>query len=158
MHFYTHDECQEWLTARGRELPREGGGLAWKGARIPYQAPALQAFAQAVTDHLMRARGQRVLFWVTRGAEDLDRSRLYHRLRQRHGDFRHCAAAPGHLALPYEIDHLASLLFLAMATMCEGYLLGESDRVSAFLTDEWYIDFFAQRDEDLGFVEALRGA
>jgi len=60
--------------------------------------------------------------------------------------------APGHFFLDYETEDLASFLQLAMLNGLGGYILTQADYVNAFFSHDEYIDFFANRDENLGIV------
>jgi hypothetical protein len=153
LRFYTYDECQDWLKARGGKLPPRVG-LNREVVRIPYEVTSLLAFSRLVARSMQGYMG-RVLFWLTDWNDD-DYVYLYYQLRQSYGDRQLIEDAPGHLFLPQETEALTSFLFLAIAHYWEGYLLEVHDYVSAFLTNDECIDFFSSQKGNLEFVSQLR--
>ena len=77
---------------------------------------------------------------------------LYYKLRQTYGDNRLLNDTPGHLFLEHEAEDLASFLQLSMLNGWGGYLLSEANYVNAFFSHDEYIDFFAERSENLADV------
>ncbi len=80
---------------------------------------------------------------------------LYYKLRQTYNDQRLLHEAPGHLFLEHEPEDLASFLQVAMLNGWGGYVLTEADYVNARFSHDEYIDFSAERDENLSNVREM---
>lgn len=80
---------------------------------------------------------------------------LYYKLRQGYGDHRLLHEAPGHLFLPHEREDLASFIQLAMLNGWDAYILPELDYVTAFLSHDEFIDFYAKKEESLAEVREV---
>ena len=81
---------------------------------------------------------------------------LYYKLRQEYSDQNLLHEAPGHLFLEHEAEDLASFLQVAMANGLGGYLLTGANYVNARFSHDEYMDFFAERDENLAIVREMR--
>ena len=83
---------------------------------------------------------------------------LYYKIRQAYGDQRLLHEAPGHLFLEHEAEDLASFLWIAMLNGWGGYLLTHADYVNAFFSHDEFVNFFAEREENLGDVRKALAA
>ena len=156
MRFYTYQECEEWLSDRNRQKPDAIPGLFREPVHIPQTPGALLSFARRVAREMQRFGDPQLLFWVTGWGISDPAWHLYYKLRQSYCDHRLLDDAPGHVFLPYETEDLASFLFIAMLNYWEVYLLGYLGYVSAFLSNDEYIDFYSDDGQNLGFVDGLR--
>lgn len=152
MRFYTKQECEEWLTRHGRRKPDAVPEL--RRERIDY--PAERHKMRFVTHWIATSLTyeMRALLWITEwdiwpGSENWH---LYYKLRQTYHDHRLLDEAPGHLFLEHEAEDLASFLQLSMLNGWGGYLLTQADYVNMFFSHDEYMDFFADRDENLSDV------
>ena len=77
---------------------------------------------------------------------------LYYKLRQSYAYQRLLQEAPGHFFLEHESEDIASFLQVAMLTGWGGYLLTEANYVNVFFSDDEFIEFLADTDENLASV------
>jgi hypothetical protein len=91
------------------------------------------------------------LLWLTEWGiwRSSENWHLYYKLRQSYANHKLLQEAPGHLFLDYEAEDLASFLQIAMLNGWGGYLLTQANYVNAFFSHDEYIDFFAERSENL---------
>ncbi|MEI9813581.1 MAG: hypothetical protein WDO18_13455 [Acidobacteriota bacterium] len=99
------------------------------------------------------------LLWLTEWSvwPSSENWHLYYKLRQSYVDHRLLHEAPGHLFLEHENEDLASFLQVAMLNGWGGYVLTQADYVNVFFSHDEYIDFFAERDENLSEVRNAFG-
>lgn len=152
MRFYTQDECEKWLSDRERQNPDLVPNVHVE--RISYPPEPYRIFVIA---HWMAAAlsyRQPVLLQTTESGiwPSSENWHLYYRLRHTYGDKRLLQEAPGHLFLEHETEDLASFLQLSMLNGWGGYFLTEANYVNAFISHDEYIDFFAERKENLAGV------
>lgn len=152
LRFCTAQECEAWLTERHRQKPDLMPGVHIE--RIEYPAEPYRMFfvAHWVATTLMHRRP--VLLFITEWGvwPSSENWHLYYKLRQTYGDNRLLNDTPGHLFLEHEAEDLASFLQLSMLNGWGGYLLSEANYVNAFFSHDEYIDFFAERSENLADV------
>ena len=156
MRFYTQQECEEWLSGRHRAKPDAAPDA--RRERISYPPePRIRFFAHWMATSLTHRMP--ALLWVIEWGiwPSSENWHLYYRLRQSYQDQRLLDEAPGHLFLEHEAEDLASFLQVAMLNGWGGYLLTQADYVNAFFSHDEFIDFFADRDENLGDVRKVLG-
>ena len=153
MHFWTNAECKEWLTAKGRVLPDQQPGL-WIYEHAFHRERSLEIVSTAFIAEKM-SDGDGVLLWMSQWGIWQENKHLYYRLRQSYGDHRQLWQAPGHYFHEYEMRDLATFLQVATLNGWGGYLLAEKGHLSAFLSHQDYIAFYAEQDRNL---EELRRA
>jgi hypothetical protein len=154
--FYTNEECQAWLTDRSRKRPDETPDLQVERLPYPKKPHGVYFVARWIATQLTHRLP--ALLWITeRGIwPSSENHHLYYRLRQGCHDHRLLHEAPGHLFLPHEAEDLASFLQVAILNGWGGYVLTEANYVNAFFSHDEFVDFFAERDDNLaGVREAL---
>jgi hypothetical protein len=158
LRFYTQQECEEWLTDRQRRKPDVVPDL--HSERIGYPAEPHRMFfvAHWVATSLTHRRP--ALLWITEWGiwPSSENWHLYYKLRQTYLDQRLLHEAPGHLFLEHEAEDLASFLQIAMLNGWGGYLLTQADYVNAFFSHDEFVDFFADRGENLADVRKVLGS
>jgi hypothetical protein len=155
MRFYTKDECEKWLSGRGRVKPDEMPEIHRVHVHYPAGVGRIFYLAHWIGSLLMFRNP--ALVWITEwgiwgSSENLH---LYYKLRQSYGDLRLLHEAPGHLFLGHESEDLASFLQIAMLNGWGRYILTQFDYVNAFFSHDEYIDFFAAQS-GLGLLEDIR--
>jgi hypothetical protein len=146
-----------WLPDRERQKPVLVKDIHVE--RIEYPSKPYQVFfiAHWVAAALMYRRP--VLLFVTEWDiwPSSENWHLYYKLRQTYGDNRLLHDSPGHLFLEHETEDLASFLQLSMLNGWGGYVLTEANYVNAFFSHDEYIDFFAERAENLDEIRKVLG-
>ena len=147
MRFYTHEECELWLSERERQLP--GSNPDQPNARIGYPAEGWRNFTWAHWIATQLTFRKPALLWVTDWGnwEDAENWHLYYKLRHSYGDHRLLQEAPGHLFLEHEAEDLATFLQLTLLQGWDGCLLTQADYVNTVFSHEEYFDFWV-RDFD----------
>lgn len=155
MRFFTKSECEEWLSGRSRQKPDSIPGICSERVSYPQEAYRYYDAAQSIAQNI--ANRLPTLLWVTEWGiwPSSENWHLYYKLRQSHADHRLLYEAPGHFFLEYEAEELTSFLQLSMLNGWGGYVLPHASDVSAFFSHDEYIEFFAERNEQLANV---RGA
>jgi hypothetical protein len=147
MRCYTNSECESWLTERNRLKPNEAPGLVVHTESIEDARafPLAHQFAKHWTYE------SDVLLWITEWGiwPSSENWHLFYKLRQTHHETRLLHEAPGHLYLAFEMDELASMLQLAILNGWGGYLLTDSDYVSAFFSHDEYVNFYSLENANL---------
>lgn len=151
MRFYTRDECDDWLSARERQLPDEVPA-SFHTASFPDKAYGYYYTARWIATSLTFR--DPVLLLIT----ELDiwptstNWHLYYKLCHSFGDYRLFHEAPGHLFLNHEMEDLTSFLQMSMLNGWGGYVLTGADYVNLFFSHDEYINFYAQKDDNLASV------
>lgn len=157
MRFYSPDDCAAWLRDKQRRLPDDTP--AKNVARTVYPKEPHRVFP--LTHWIAHSLTYRMptLLWLTEWGvwPSSENWHLYYKLRQSYADQRLLHEAPGHLFLEHEAEDLASFLQVAILNGWGGYLLTQADYVNAFFSHDEYIDFFAERDENLAGVRDALG-
>lgn len=152
MRFYTKDECETWLSGKERRKPDLTPGV--HVARIDYPTEPHRVFyiAQWIASTLTHRRP--TLLYMTEWGiwPSSENWHLYYRLRETYSDHRLLHEAPGHLFLEHESEDLASFLQIAILNGWGGYVLPQANYVNAFFSHDEYIDFFAERPDNLADV------
>jgi hypothetical protein len=149
MHFYTQQQCEEWLAQRTRVRPDQDRSLPAERFEYPNEAfrafPIARAIAHGITHR------QPALLWITEWGiwPSSENWHLYYKLRQSYGDFQLLHDAPGHLFLGYESEDLGTFLQLAMLSGWGGFLLTDANHVNASFSHDGYLDFYTQTPENL---------
>jgi hypothetical protein len=153
--FYTPQECEEWLRSRQRSKP---DSVPKAVVRVTYPPESHRVFFAAQWIAQSLTYRQPTLLWITEWGiwPSSENWHLYYKLRQTYSDQRLLQEAPGHLFLDHETEDLASFLQVAMLNGWGGYVLTEFDQVNAFFSHDEYVDFFAQRDENLADARKMR--
>lgn len=152
MRFYTKDECEKWLSDRGRRKPDSNSNQHRERVDFPPEPYKLFFLAHWVATSLTHRRP--TLLWITEWGiwPSSENWHLYYKMRQTYGDFQLLAEVPGHLCLEHETEDLASFLQMAMLNGWGGYVLTEANYVNAFFSHDEYVDFFAQDEANLNPV------
>lgn len=158
MRFYTQHECEEWLSSRQRRKPDAVPEL--RSERISYPPEPYRVFFVAHWMATSLTYRMPALLWITEWGiwPSSENWHLYYKLRQSYHDHRLLHEAPGHLFLEHETEDLASFLQVAMLNGWGGYLLTQADSVNAFFSHDEFVDFFAERDENLVDVRKALGS
>jgi hypothetical protein len=153
MRFYTNDECEDWLSGRGRTKPESIPEIHRVHVHYPTSENRLLYLARWIGNSLMYRDS--ALVWITECGiwPSSENWHLYYKLRQSYGDLRLLHEAPGHLFLGHESEDLASFLQIAMLNGWGGYVLTQADYVNVFFSHDEYIDFFSRHD---GNLEGIR--
>ena len=158
MRFYTKQECETWLADRQRRKPDSVPGIHADRIRYPSEPHRFLCFAHSISGSL--AYGEQALLWITEWGiwPSSENWHLYYKLRQTYDDQRLLDEAPGHLFLEDEVEDLTSFLQITMLNGWGGYVLTHANHVNAFFSDDEYIEFFAERAENLTDVRATLDA
>jgi hypothetical protein len=143
MRFYDRNECEAWLTDRGRSKPDAQSGLLSYETRYPREFGKFYVIARWIAR--ATAFRQAVFLWITEWGvfSSSENWHLYYRLRQSYGDYRLLDEAPGHLFLEHEVEDLASFLQLAMLNGWGGYVLTQADYMNTFFSHDEFIKFYS---------------
>ena len=157
MRFYIPQECEEWLRAKQRRKPDDVPNAHVVRVKYPKEPYRVFSFAHWIAESLTYRMP--TLLWLTEWGiwPSSENWHLYYRLRQTYSDQRLLHEAPGHLFLEHEAEDLASFLQVAILNGWGGYILTQADYVNAFFSHDEYIDFFAERDENLTDVRKVLG-
>ncbi len=152
MRFYTQEECETWLLGLQREKPDLIPGMHVEHLKYPSEPHRVFHIAQWIALNLTH-RMPTLIFLTEWGIwPTTENWHLYYKLRQLYGDYRLLHEAPGHLFPPHESEELASFLQIAILNGWGGYVLTQAGYVNAFFSHDEYIDFFAERSENLADV------
>jgi len=157
LRFCTQQECEKWLSDRQRRKP--DGVPDAHVERVGYPPEPHRIFFVAHWIATSLTHGMPALLWITEWGiwPSSENWHLYYRLRQTYSDQRLLHEAPGHLFLEHEAEDFASFLQVVMLNGWGGYVLTQSDYVNAFFSHDEYINFFAERDENLAGVRKVLG-
>jgi hypothetical protein len=152
LRFYTQEECGKWLAERKRQNPDLTPGIHVE--RVDYPPEPHRIFYVAHWMAAALAYRRPVLLHITEWGiwSSNENWHLYYKLRQSYGDKRLLQETPGHLFLEHETEDLASFLQLSMLNGWGGYFLTDANYVNAFFSHDEFIDFFAERDDNLADV------
>lgn len=152
MHFYTHQQCEEWLVRRTRACPDQDKSMSAERFEYPREAYRFFPIASAIARSITYRRP--TLLWVTEWGiwPSSENCQLYYKLRRTYGDPQLLQDAPGHLFLEYESEDLSTFLQIAMLSGWGGYILTDANYVNAFFSHDEYIDFFTSTRENLSEV------
>jgi hypothetical protein len=155
MRFYSRQECEEWLKAKGRCLPDSDASL--HNVRMLFPAEPYRMFSAAHWIAASLTYRMPALLWITEWGiwPSSENWHLYYRLRQSYGDGQLLHEAPGHLFLGHEAEDLASFLQLAMLNGWGGYLLTQADYVNAFFSHDEFVDFYSREEQNLKDVREM---
>ena len=158
MRFYTEKECDAWLTARGRKKPDPASGLSTVRIAYPPEPHRIFYYARWMAEALTFR--QPALLWITEWGiwSGTENWHVYTKLREGYQDTRLLRESPGHYFLDHETAELATFLQIAMLNGWGGFLLTAADYVNAFFSHDEFIDFFANRPENLPDVRSALGA
>lgn len=150
MHFYTPQECQEWLDNRDRTKPDATPRLLRDSIDYPKNLQRIYYFARWIAGNLMYE--QPAFLWMTEWSIWDENWHLYYKLRQSYRDLRQLHEAPGHLFHKHEAADLTSFLQVSMLNGWGGYLLTHANYVNLFFSHDEFFDFYADRQESLDEV------
>lgn len=148
MRFYSENECEEWLTSRGRALPVSGSGVRYE--YLDRQS-RIRNFARTIAR--IACFGQPALLWVKESEIWTVNWHHYYRLRQSYSDHRLLNEAPGHLFLAYQQADLETFLELTMANGWDAHLLTEADYVNVYFSHDEYLEIFSEDAATLSELE-----
>lgn len=149
MRFYTQEECEQWL--RGRQRLKPDAISEIQKERVPYPKEPYQIFSMAHWIATSLTFREPTLLWITEWGiwPSSENWHLYYKLRHSYSEVRLFHEAPGHLFLEHESEDLASFVQIAMLNGWGGYILTHANYVNGFFSHDEYIDFFAERGENL---------
>jgi hypothetical protein len=149
MQFLTKQECEQWLSRRGREAPSKENskfsGRAWFSRE---EAGRLYYLSRQIAAAMMEAR-RPCLLWIQETDIWEANLHLYYRLRQSYGNCRLVEDAPGHEFLGYEMEDLATLLQVSLLNGWGGLILTHFDDINAFFSHDGFIDFYAGHESTI---------
>jgi hypothetical protein len=149
MHFYTPQECEEWLKGRQRTKPDATPGLRHERIAYPKEPHSIYSFARWIAANL--TYDQPSLLWITEWGiwPSSENWHLYYKLKEACEDRRQLHESPGHLFQKHESEDLASFLQLSMLNGWGGYLLTHANFVNLFFSHDEYMDLYAEQQERL---------
>ena len=158
MRFYTQAECEEWLKGRNRQRPDHIPNSRNQRIAYPSKPGRIRFLSQWIADSLTHRMP--ALLWVTEWGiwPSSENWHLYYRLRQSYLDQQLLDEVPGHLFLEHETEDLASFLQLAILNGWGGWVLTEADYVNVFFSHDEFVDFYADRDENLSDLRKVWGS
>jgi hypothetical protein len=158
LRFYTQQECEELLNGRQRRKPDSVPELHRERFKYPTEPYRMFAVAHWMATSLTYR--EPALLWITEWGiwPSSENWHLYYTLRQAYHDQRLLHEAPGHLFVEHEAEDLATFLQVAMLNGWGGYLLPHHNYVSAFFSHDEFVDFFADRKENLVEVGKVLGS
>jgi hypothetical protein len=152
MRTYTQLECEQWLKDLQRCKPDADPSAHLVHVSYPSEPYRTYYLAHWIATELTHRMP--TLLWVTEWGiwPSSENWHLYYKLRQSYGDSRLLHEAPGHFFVGHEAEDLASFLQLAMLNGWGGYVLTQAGFVNAFFSHDEFVDFYAERDENLAEV------
>lgn len=148
MRFITKSECHAWLTGRRREVPSSDAYEFSHREWFPKDGSRLCYVSRQIAVAMMEVR-QPCLLWIQETDIWEANLHLYYRLRASYGEGRSVEDAPGHLFYGYEVEDLATFLFISLLNGWGGLILTHYDYINGFFSHDNFIDIFARHEETI---------